>query len=81
MQNLLKPVQDEEERLKMVAGDLRDSDAIKHSRNTDDILNVSVITDDEQAKFAEESARDGNSINGILRDLDKENSKKKLEIQ
>jgi len=65
----------------MVAGDLRDSDAIKHSRNTDDILNVSVITDDEQAKFAEESARDGNSINGILRDLDKENSKKKLEIQ
>ena len=65
----------------MFAGDLRDSDAIKHDGDDENALDVSVMTEDDAARIAQESARDGQSINAIMRDLDKENSQKKLEIQ
>jgi len=46
VQSLLKPVKDEEDRLRMVAGDLAQSDAVKHAPSTTD-LDVSVTTDSE----------------------------------
>jgi len=72
-------VKDEEERLKMLAGDLQQSDAIKHNAEEGENLDVSVDTSRDAITGAE-TQRDNQNINTILRDLDKENSKKKIEI-
>jgi len=79
VQSLLKPVKDEEERLKMLAGDLQQSDAIKHEATDSENLDVSIDTSRSGGAGAE-TQRDNQNINTILRDLDKENSKKKIEI-
>ena len=81
VQSLLKPVKDEEERLKMVAGDLASSDAVKHVPTVTEDLAVSAPSDAETAARKQESAKEDAAITGILRDLDKENAKKKLEMQ
>lgn len=72
-------MKDEEERLKMLAGDLQQSDAIKHNAEEGENLDVSVDTSRDAITGAE-TQRDNQNINTILRDLDKENSKKKIEI-
>lgn len=44
VKSLLKPVKDEEDRLKMIAGDLQQSDAIKHISTDGNDLDVSIDT-------------------------------------
>jgi len=63
----------------MLAGDLQQSDAIKHNAEEGENLDVSVDTSRDAITGAE-TQRDNQNINTILRDLDKENSKKKIEI-
>ena len=62
VQALLKPIQDEEERLKMIAGDLQQSDAIRQDESSAENLDVQVGTDKELAAIAQESSRDDASI-------------------
>lgn len=76
VKSLLKPVKDEEDRMKMIVGDLQQSNAIKHTPSENIDLNISVDT----SRDSVEAQQDNAEVNNILRDLDKENSKKKLEI-
>lgn len=76
----MKPIKDEEERLKMVAGDLQNSDAIKHSPEDVEDLDVSVTSDKDMQALTVQQEKDDQTIKAIIRDLDKENTKKKLEI-
>lgn len=62
----------------MIAGDMQQSDAIKHVLTDGDDLDISVNT--SMDNIGGETVRDNAAINTILRDLDKENSSKKLEI-
>lgn len=81
VQALIKPVKDEEDRLRMIAGDLGASDAVKHTPSDDiSTLDDSLISEAEQKKVELANQKDATAINSILRDLDKENAKKKLEI-
>lgn len=59
VQSLMKPVNDEDDRLKMIAGDLQTSDAIKHVDTDASDLNVSVLTDAETVSQTQDSAREG----------------------
>lgn len=79
VKSLLKPVKDEEDRLKQYAGDMQQSDAIKHVTTDGNDLDVSIESSFDQQNGVE-TQRDNQSVNTILRDLDKENAKKKLEI-
>ena len=57
VKSLLKPVKEEEERLKMFAGDMQQSDAIKHVSNDGEDLDVSIDMSFDQ-KNGEETQRD-----------------------
>lgn len=81
VESLLKPVKDEDDRLKMVAGDLLNSVAVKPTESNLESLDVDVQTDAEKAKGLAQDLKEKDQINGILRQLDKENAKKKLEIE
>ena len=59
IQSLLKPVKDEEERLKMIVGDLHNSDAIKHVYTDFKLNDVSTtINDTEKRKIEAANEKD-----------------------
>ena len=59
IQSLLKPVKDEEERLKMIVGDLQNSDAIKHVYTDFKLNDVSTtINDTEKRKIEAANEKD-----------------------
>jgi hypothetical protein len=69
VQSLLKPVQDEDERLNMVAGDLLHSSAIKtkdQQAPSVENLDVDVQTEAEKSKSAAQEKKEKDQINSIL---------------
>lgn len=58
MQSLLQPVKDEEDRLKMIAGDLIESDAVKPTTAVFELLDVEVQSDAEKQVASAQDLKD-----------------------
>ena len=82
VQNLIKPIKNEEERLQRVAGDLiQNLQSVEtEPREDDGKLDIEISPQLQAAQAELDNGNDKKAVNSMLRDIDKENSDKKLMI-
>jgi hypothetical protein len=75
---MLKPVKDEEQRLKMIAGDIIESDALCKNDSSPIDLSMEMSQQAIAAKQELDATADNIQVTKIVEDIEKENHAKKL---